>query len=357
MYRMQIPPEIYLSPSKVFASQNNIFVLDRQKGEVLIQYQMSSINDFTLNKDVLYLIQKKGKFFQALSAINGLPLWHFQIEDDFFLPPSFDDKAVYIGTREGFIYCLELDSGALLWRKELKKTLMTKIAISNKRIYLACKDLNTSVSYMCALSTEDGSFLWEILTPYFTVWPLSISEDVIYASVLTSCYAISTSEGKIIWKRDIGKEINSSPFLHDNLLYLCCFEPRDLFFSSGASPQMDHQPWIAALNRSNGQSLWQTQLGIDTRAKNVRSLAYASDKVFAPTDDGYITAINDKNGSVLWRSKTAGTLLSIPKVMNEVIYVGVNDGSIYAFHIEDGSLLWHTSIGDGVSLGFADVQL
>ncbi len=150
--RIQIPPEIYLSSSKVYVGQNNIFVLDMLKGNIITQYQTGYTSNFTLEKDTMYLIQNNGTFLQALSAISGLPLWHFQVENDFLF-----------------------------------------------------------------------------------------------------------------------------------LLYVCCFEPHYLFSTLNLPPEIDHRPWIIALHKSDGQPLWQKQLGISTHAKIVRSLACASDAIFATT--------------------------------------------------------------------------
>ena len=79
MSRIQLPPEIDLSPSRIYVNQNNIFILDTQKGTILAQYQTEKISDFTLNKDMIYLIQRNGKFFQALSAIDSR--WKYFMEE------------------------------------------------------------------------------------------------------------------------------------------------------------------------------------------------------------------------------------------------------------------------------------
>ena len=64
--------------------------------------------------------------------------------------------------------------------------------------------------------------------------------------------------------------------------------------------------------------------------------------------DGYVYALEAERGSLLWRHKTDGYVLSSPAVVSGVVYVGSYDNYIYALDAETGALLWSTQTGNRV---------
>lgn len=70
--------------------------------------------------------------------------------------------------------------------------------------------------------------------------------------------------------------------------------------------------------------------------------------VYCGTDDHYIRAFNRFDGTLLWKFKTGGAVVSSTRVGNDgTLYVGSLGGHMYAIN-KDGSLKWKKHLGDQV---------
>jgi alcohol dehydrogenase (cytochrome c) len=119
-----------------------------------------------------------------------------------------------------------------------------------------------------------------------------------------------------------------TPLVHDGVL----------FVESGST--------VEALDGTNGSVLWQyirrlpegMHNGRDARMK---SLAIYQDKLYAPTADGHVVALDVKTGKLLWDTE----ILTAAQNLHE----GEFDGA--AFHISGGPIVAHGKVVLGVSLG------
>jgi alcohol dehydrogenase (cytochrome c) len=119
-----------------------------------------------------------------------------------------------------------------------------------------------------------------------------------------------------------------TPLVHDGVL----------FVESGST--------VEALDGTNGSILWQyirrlpegLHNGRDARMK---SLAIYQDRLYAPTADGHVVALDVKTGTLLWDAE----ILTAAEGLHE----GEFDGA--AFHISGGPIVAHGKVVLGVSLG------
>ena len=65
----------------------------------------------------------------------------------------------------------------------------------------------------------------------------------------------------------------------------------------------------------------------------------AGDMVFVANRSGAVHAL-DKDGSLIWRTFTAGPIYYPPAVSNNRVYVGSADGRVYALEAKTGRFLW-----------------
>lgn len=71
--------------------------------------------------------------------------------------------------------------------------------------------------------------------------------------------------------------------------------------------------------------------------------------VYVGGGDGFVYALREADGTVLWQAQTGGRIRSTPAVGGEAVVVGSADGRVYAFARGDGRVLWETPL-DGASL-------
>jgi outer membrane protein assembly factor BamB len=69
-------------------------------------------------------------------------------------------------------------------------------------------------------------------------------------------------------------------------------------------------------------------------------IAYDSGRIFATNGLGYVSALAESTGGILWKVRPGGPLRGAPSVANGSIYVMSQDNQIYSLDEADGSTNW-----------------
>ena len=101
---------------------------------------------------------------------------------------------------------------------------------------------------------------------------------------------------------------------------------------------------VRAFDAQTGAQLWASQTPYDDR-NNTPSLygggiAYDNGRIFATNGVGWVSAMSDSNGGILWKIRPGGPLRGAPTVANGAIYVMSQDNQIYSLSEVDGSSNW-----------------
>ena len=101
---------------------------------------------------------------------------------------------------------------------------------------------------------------------------------------------------------------------------------------------------VRAFDAQTGAQIWASQTPYDDR-NNTPSLygggiAYDNGKIFATNGVGWVSAIAEGNGGILWKVRPGGPLRGAPTVSNGAIYVMSQDNQIYSLKEEDGGNNW-----------------
>ena len=101
---------------------------------------------------------------------------------------------------------------------------------------------------------------------------------------------------------------------------------------------------VRAFDGRTGALLWASQTPYDDR-NNTPSLyggglAYDSGRIFATNGVGWVSALAESSGGILWKVRPGGPLRGAPTVANGALYVMSQDNQIYSLKEEDGSSNW-----------------
>jgi alcohol dehydrogenase (cytochrome c) len=141
---------------------------------------------------------------------------------------------------------------------------------------------------------------------------------------------------KWIWSINDSGANQTTPIVHNGIIYL-------------ASPSNI----VQALNGKTGDLIWETRVGPDQAPGygGIRSIAIAEDKIFLPTSDAHMVALDARNGKILWDTpasdkphpSTSGTIVIKDKVLMGLTGCARFDGEgcyISAFDIHTGQRAW-----------------
>lgn len=159
----------------------------------------------------------------SLDARTGLPRWNFMTGGPVRLAPTVWKDNVYIGSDDGFVYCLRASDGSLKWkfraaprdRKVLGNGKMislwpirTGVLVDEGIAYFAAGIFPAEGVYVYAVNAEDGKLLWcndsGAATPQSRLSPqgyLLASKDRLFAPLgRVSPAAFDRKDGRLLYE-------------------------------------------------------------------------------------------------------------------------------------------------------------
>jgi outer membrane protein assembly factor BamB len=100
---------------------------------------------------------------------------------------------------------------------------------------------------------------------------------------------------------------------------------------------------VRAFDARNGAQIWASQT--PTEKGGERSLygggiAFDKGRIYATNGLGFVSALDERNGGIVWKVRPGGPLRGAPSVANDSIYVMSQDNQIYSLKESDGSTNW-----------------
>lgn len=121
------------------------------------------------------------------------------------------------------------------------------------------------------------------------------------------------------------------------------FSPRRAYMGGAAAHESepliaiiayDRHLWL--IHRDSGRVIWREEMS----AAGIGHPVFVGDILYAPTEDGKLTAYNVRDRSLLWRRQFAGLIVTPMTFGEHVIYLGDGNNRVYAVKRETGELLW-----------------
>lgn len=274
---------------------------------------------------------------------------------------------VVAGVRQHYAHSVRLASGPqLLWRQKFSdQNVDSLMGTSDRLVYVAVESTgNTPQGSIEAFDVTSGALRWTAPlqrgVPALRVAPVG---HVIYTyrTSATAIDALSTRDGSIMWEYDLHGQ-GDLPTFADGRLFVAV--------TPGDASQNQYvdvlDPTNELLLSRVNLPVWSSDLTTVTTPE-VNGVLYVAGQTASPnTTTGALAAISVTTGKVLWQHPLTGINLidQTPVVAGGRVYVRASDG-LYALSAHTGSLLWHlraeavgapTVVGDMVYVGVRDAQ-
>jgi outer membrane protein assembly factor BamB len=146
--------------------------------------------------------------------------------------------------------------------------------------------------------------------------------------------SLKVSDGKLLWKTEIGGAFSASPIADDRGVYVAS---QTIDAVAGTQqPGLRSFGAIHALSSSTGITLWMRTLHFPFQGR----LAASASKLFGTTRDGQIYALDKTTGNILWTARHTSAFSTYPVINNQRLYLGSEDGTLLALDETTGRLLW-----------------
>ncbi len=179
----------------------------------------------------------------ALRANDGSLRWHTTLKGFFPARMVFGESALYVLLDQS-LYALDWSTGARLWRVQMPNSV--NVAVQDGGAVYVGGSMDVGVGWMAALRVADGGVLWSNarLGEFNNSFPVVANGILYVGGDDKAVYAISTNDGRVVWKARTGDRVDASPAVSNGVVYVAS---QDYF--------------LYALSAASGKQLWYYQIG------------------------------------------------------------------------------------------------
>ncbi len=278
--------------------------------------------------------------FHAVNQNTGQVLWQNPDIKGMSSPALFDGKVI-VGAANGNVYCLEAETGNVVWSKHVQERFFRQSITSSPRVWKNLVFIGTfnetgTSAGVVALNIENGTVVWRNDTVSVYASSPAIDDGVLYVGLAGiavdygfsfnpphGLLALSADNGSFLWLFETDNRTMSSPLVYEDNIYFTSWDG-----------------YLYSIDR-NGEFDWKMEIG-----ESVSSVAASDGVLYVGTGmvggNGKLMAI-ETDRSVLWEYDMDGAVQSSPVVVDHKVYFATNEpeGKIYCLNISNGHLIWN----------------
>jgi len=293
-------------------------------------------------------LQHSGVYAAAgVPKLSGLK-WKFHTAGMVIGSPAVSGGKVYIGSDDGNLYAVDVESGAMKWKFEAKSRIPSSPAVADGIVYFDAYDGN-----FYAVDAATGALKWRFQTAgerrfagkhLHGVQPVSetmpdpfdcyLSSPVVWKGAVYfgsgdgNVYSLNAASGAANWKFKTGNVVHASPAIADGTVFIGSWDS-----------------YFYALDASTGQEKWRFKTGEDPDIHNQEgiqsSAAVADGMVYFGCRDSHLYALDENTGEKKWAFSGNGSwVVSSPAVSDGKVYFVTSDTSLlYALDAKSGTVV------------------
>lgn len=269
--------------------------------------------------------------------------------------PAVADGCVYFGSRDGYLYALDAQTGKQKWNFKADEAIFSSPAVEGGIVYFGSDDCR-----FYALDVHNGRQKWAFAAGHYVRSSPAVDKDTVYfGSGDKFFYALHAPTGEVEWKYDCGGSVSSDPAIADGTVY---FGSEHVVYALGAERGdlrwkldiwgMESAPAVAdgmvyfgsrdfacyAADAKSGEIKWR----FETKSSVTASPAVFQGMVYFASHDGHIYAFSGKTGEEIWKFKTQSSVFSSPAIAGDLLYFGGGGGDhqLYAIDVKTGALMY-----------------
>ena len=237
--------------------------------------------------------------------------------------PSKDQTLVYIGTDDGKVVAVSVETGKIVHSFQTGDTVSSTpcVAPGDGSVYVGSYDKN-----LYKLDAQ-LNLVWKFATTG-QVWSSpAISADgtmVVVGSVDKGIYSVHADSGKQIWMHNTTGRIKSSPILNGKQVLIGNFEDKCL----------------RALDAATGKEIWRfTSQDFIFSSPAVAVAKDGTEMVVLTGSDSFVYGIKRESGQQVWKFKTGSYIDASPAIAGGKAVVALDDGVLYVIDVSSGALV------------------
>ena len=224
-------PTSYNNSILAGSGDGNLYMLNAANGKIEWKYKTESRTKSKplVVKNTVYFGDFGGKLYSIELQTRKIN-WIFEADgikfnsDDwgfdrraFVSSPTYSDGKIFIGNRDGFMYCINSADGKLIWKYDHKTSwVLSSPSVYNSKVFAGSSDKK----FVNAVDVKTGKELWQAKTDG-PVWSsISVTGNIVYGGDYGgNFFAIDSENGEYLWKFKAGDKIHSSSIVSGGVIY------------------------------------------------------------------------------------------------------------------------------------------
>lgn len=109
--------------------------------------------------------------------------------------PTVYEGKVFVGSNDENVYCLNADTGELIWSFKTWGIVHSSPAVSDAKVYIGSWD-----DRIYCLDADTGELIWKYDTGDSVDYSPAVSGDKVFVGSRTKIYCLNADTGEFIWK-------------------------------------------------------------------------------------------------------------------------------------------------------------
>lgn len=281
------------------------------------------IGSALISGNTVYYANGAGNSLIATDLATGKVQWIFPAGGSIENTPALVNDTLIFGSYDGSIYRVRTSDGSLVWKSQVGDGMYSSPLVYENRVYSG-----TDGSNFYALDLATGKVVWKLERNTTQASPAGDQGKVFIGMHDGHVYALDAVTGNVVWSYDTASQIHASPMIFDGKVFIAT-RGGELF----------------AFDEASGALLWKANMGY--KADTTPSVDPDQGTVIVGTYGGYVKSFYADNGTLKWVSDFYGPMYSTLTVSGDAIYGVTQDGWMFALDRKDGSGMWGIDIGGG----------
>ncbi|UIR56090.1 PQQ-binding-like beta-propeller repeat protein [Sphingobacterium sp. SRCM116780] len=290
-----------------------------------------------LYRDLVITANTSGDIF-ALDSKTGKKKWSFKTGGKVYSTPAVSNGIVVAGSSDHYIYGLNAENGALKWKIATEKAVLGSPLIHNNTVYIGGSD-----GVFRALNVTTGQQKWDFknVKGYVSTLPTFYKGLIIFGSWGNGFYALNAKTGALVWEWNNGQ---SNRMFSAAACYPVAVNNRVFVVAPDR--------FMTALDAKDGRVIWREKR--DTiRVRESMGLSLDHKYVYVKTMDGDLLGVSARENhmEISWKSTLKLPYELTPSAIStngKVVFVPSHSGLLSAVDAKSGRLLWQYKISNGM---------
>ena len=296
---------LFILGNRIYAlsDRNYLVSLNREKGHVIFSRSVAE-----LGFPVVGLELYKGELFSIIGnelvEINpefGTERSTKRLAFGIVCPAARNSSYFYLGGVDRRMRVLRAEDKVQVSEAAAENDSMITSIVADESFVIFATDAGNVISI-----TPDGLMeQWQFAAADGIAWPIvRKGNSLFFASKDTNVYRINVRTGRLVWKYQTAAILEEGPRVSERVVY-----------------QYVRDKGLAAIDRNNGELIWQLTEDVDL-------LAEADGKAYVITNTGKLVVMDNKKGKQLYSVNFAGVSRYAANMVDSKIYIADESGRI-----------------------------